>query len=335
MNSLTLPRRRRGRQSASDQQQYQSALRLWCDQLKQIASSLEFRVSSRGWCYILEQHGLGKGDFDRAQDLINDCRKTGLLPLDFAADDGAREFDHIERLDQSVEYEVDSWMWTLQTAHQDYTPFSFWDDQPVYLQLLVEKVDLKSLFGPICHRYRIPVANAKGWSDLNQRADLMRRFQHASARGQQPVLLYCGDFDPAGLLITDSLKKNLTDLSGAMNWSPDRIIIDRFGLNRDFIDAHDLSWIDGLETGGGMDLSDAAHRHHDRAYVQDYIRQHGARKVEANVLVTQPEAGRRLFLDAIGKYLPLSAPETFESKLTDARESLRLALAQRLRGDAA
>ena len=31
--------------------------------------------------------------------------------------------------------------------------------------MLVEKVDLRSLFGPVCANYAVPIANAKGWSD--------------------------------------------------------------------------------------------------------------------------------------------------------------------------
>ena len=48
---------------------------------------MDFGVGARGWSYILEQHGLTKGDFDAAQALITDCRKTGDLPLDICAED--------------------------------------------------------------------------------------------------------------------------------------------------------------------------------------------------------------------------------------------------------
>ena len=31
-------------------------------------------------------------------------------------------------------------------AHERFTPFSFWNDLDVYVQMTVEKIDLKSLF---------------------------------------------------------------------------------------------------------------------------------------------------------------------------------------------
>ena len=56
---------------------------------------MDFDVGSRGWCYMLERHGLRKGDFDDAQRLINTCRKSGDLPLDICAEDEcARNYRH-------------------------------------------------------------------------------------------------------------------------------------------------------------------------------------------------------------------------------------------------
>src|SRR5262245_14105440 len=82
-----LPRRKRGRQSVEDDERYQRDLDAFCGKIRQIASSLDFKVSSRGWGYILEERGLPKGDFDAAQYLINKCRKDGNLPLDLCCED--------------------------------------------------------------------------------------------------------------------------------------------------------------------------------------------------------------------------------------------------------
>ena len=43
----------------------------------------------------------------------------------------------------------------------------------------------------------------------------MRRFKRHEAEGRQCVLLLCGDHDPGGLNITDTMRKNLADLSNA------------------------------------------------------------------------------------------------------------------------
>ena len=47
------------------------------------------------------------------------------------------------------------------------------------------------------------------------------------------------------------MRKNLEDLSGAVGWTPENLVIIRFGLDADFIDRHRLTWIDNLETSSG------------------------------------------------------------------------------------
>lgn len=258
--AITLPKRKRGRQTPASAAEYQAELERLAAMILQIRSRLDFTVSSRGWCYILESEaGLSKGDFDAAQELINDCRKSGLLPLDICAVDRARTFENIEYLDTESPQDFIAWARSaVDSRLNTYKPVSFWEDKPVFLQMVVEKIDLKSLFAPVCSRYSIPIANAKGWSDIHLRADMMRRFAEHEAAGRQCVLLYCGDHDPAGLRISESLRANMEELSGAVGgWSPKDVVIDRFGLNADFIEQHGLSWIENLHTGSGKDLASA------------------------------------------------------------------------------
>ncbi len=326
MSTDALPRRKLGRPTAAAEAVYAAQVEAFADRIQKVRSRLDFEVSSRGWCYILESEiGLSKGDFDDAQDLINDCRKSGLLPLDICAADEARTFDHVESIDSEGLQGYVEWVRDQMRRYIDaYTPVSFWDDKPAYLQMLVEKIDLKSLFAGICRKYRIPTANAKGWSDLNQRADMMRRFAEHEKAGRECILLYCGDHDPAGLRISGALLDNMRELSPAVGWSPDRLTIDRFGLNADFIEAHRLTWIDNLKTGSGKDLASPKHKDHHLAYVQDYLARFGARKVEANALVVNPKAGRALCEASILKYLDRDAPERYAEQLVPHRAEARV-----------
>jgi hypothetical protein len=104
-------------------------------------------------------------------------------------------------------------------------------------------------------------------------------------------------------------------------------------LNFEFIDHHQLTCIDNLETGGKGKynrLDDPDHPDHFKPYVQDYIRQFGVPKVEANALVVRPEEGRELCRQAILRYLPDAAVENYDERLRDAREELKDAIAQRM-----
>ena len=259
-----------------------------------------------------------------AVDLIKTCRKSGHLPIDCTLEDSKREINNVEIIDDtSPDEEAESILDYISHAHLNYTPISFWDDKPVFIQMLVEKSDLKSLFTPVVRDFRIPIANSGGWSDLHVRAKMMRRFAYWEAKGKQCVLLYCGDFDPGGLQISGFLRKNFADLANAVGWHPDNLVIDRFGLNHEFIQEHNLTWIDNLETGSGQRLDDQNHPDHDKSYVQDYIGNYGVRKVEANALVVRPAAGRELCRQAILKYVDAGLIIAYEEQLASVREGVR------------
>ena len=323
-----LPRRPKGRMSAAVEAAYQTRLTRFCTLILQIRSSLDFEVGSRGWCYLLEKHGLLKGDFAAAENLIGWCRKSGALPLDICAEDAARVTVGLQKLDEpDVEAEAASWVDHITNhVHKTYLPISFWDGQKVYVEMVVEKLDLRNLFAPTCAEFYVPLASMKGWADINQRVGMMRRFAEHEAAGRRCVLLICGDHDPGGLLISDFMRKNLRDLSLAVGWDPVNLIITRFGLNAEFIDANGLTWLDNLVTSGGLCLSDEHHNDHSNRNVQEYLDRYGVKKCEANALVAQPELGRALCRETIMEYLPRGAVGRYRRKLEIERERLRLAI---------
>lgn len=316
-----------GRRTKADRIKYHQEVEMFCNGIKEIKSRLDFQVSSRGWCYLLEEYGLNKGDFDKVQTLINDCRKTGKLPLSICAEDNTRVAEGINKTDDSdIESYANDWVdFIKNNLAEDYNPYFFSDFQDCYIEMLVEKIDLKGIFGPICDKYKIPYSNNKGWADINGRAALMHRFSSWERKGKQCVLLYCGDHDPGGLNISDFIRKNLDDLKNAdgIGWTTDNLIIDRFGLNYDFIQENNLTWIDNLETGSGKRLDDPRHPDHKKPYVQNYIKQFGVRKVEANALVTRVTAGRKLCEDAILKYIDLDGVNDYNDETMEARELLQ------------
>jgi len=325
---IPLPTRGRGRQTRDQQSLHDQQVNVFVQQLLKIRSRLDFEVGTRGWCYLLENEGvIGKDEFDRMETLIGDWRKSGKLPLDFCADDDKRAPVNLEELDalspegyarERSEGVAMCWRW--------YEPISFWDFQDNYIETATEKNDLRTLFQNVCAEYHIPIWNAGGWSDINSRAHLMERFQEHDEAGRHCVLLYCGDFDPAGLHISDAIRKNLFDLENAVGWCPDedQLTIERFGLNYDFIVANNITWIDGLKTGGGkFNLEDPAHKDHFKPYVQSYLKLYGARKVEANALVARHVAGRQLCREAIEKYIDQDGIEEYELRLQEERQKVR------------
>lgn len=288
-----------------------------------------FPLSARGWGYQLEQFGLiTKDEFGRVEKLINACRKRGILPIDFTAEEEGRQFSGVERPeDDEPEMYMRRFLSAALRCEEHYTP-DWWDGEEYYIQMIVEKIDLKTLFEPVCHEYHIPISTSKGWSSIRQRAEYTRRYKMAEDDGLKCVLLYCGDHDPDGLRISEFLRKNLWDLvnthwsDGVDGYDPSELIIERFGLNNDFIQANKLTWIDNLITGSGRNLASPAHKNHYLEYVQEYIGTYGARKCEANALVVRPKQGQELCREAIENYLGADALQRFEAKRQAIRDRL-------------
>ena len=138
--------------------------------------------------------------------------------------------------------------------------------------------------------------------------------------------------DPIGLQISDFLHSSMQKLSRTVGWSPENLIIDRFGLNYDFIMENRLSWIDGLETGSGKDLSDPDHDHQFSASTS---RPTSKNTVSVRLRPTRSwcdqQAARQLIRDAIGKYLDPDARQDYQDSLTDTRRHLEFLIREKAR----
>lgn len=340
------PHRSAGRPSKAASEAYQRQIDIFCKAIIDFSQTLEFPISSRGWCYHLEGKRLiDKDDFDKAQDLINYCRKNGYLPVDICVEDDRRAAENIDDPD------VEDYKAYARLLYEDlrnnaaarYQHDYFAVYQHYYIELRTEKIDLINTFRPVCEKYHIPFSNAAGWSDINSRAAMMRRFKAWEQSGRQCVLLYCGDFDPVGIQISDFIKENLHALSKAkdLDWSPDNLIVDRFGLNIDFIYKHDLTWIDNLKTPNGeiaRQLPDGRivagiltegknkgkpHPDFGKPHVQKYLKMYGVRKVEANAMITHIDESRQLCEYAVRKYIDEDGRLRYDEDLAKAQQNLQ------------
>jgi hypothetical protein len=334
MKRIPLPRRKRGGQSAAVEAEFERVLTEWCREIIRVADTMDYKIGARDWCYVLEFAGsLTKGEFDAGEKLISACRKDGHLPVDICGNDKGRPTANLKDIDRtSVEEEAEDIIARMQEGYRAYHPFSLWANQEYFVQAAVEKMGVYSLFEKPTGEFHVPLVNIGGWSDINSRVAMMRRCAYWEARGKKCVLLIFVDHDPGGLHIASFLQKNLADLSDAVGWSPDNLIIDRFGLNLDFIRRHRLTWIDNLETSSGERLDDPKHHDHHKDYVQAYITQFGVRKVEANALVVCPEAARELCRQAILKYVSQSAIEKYRRRLAAEQRKVQRTVRELLNG---
>jgi len=130
------------------------------------------------------------------------------------------------------------------------------------------------------------------------------------------ALLLFYDHDKAGLKITRAFRKNLRDCERGTGWSPEGLIIERFGLNKDDIEKYGLMWIENVRTGSGRTLSD----------YDPYVLKYGRRKCESNALFKNDEtleAAEQICRRAIEKYYGEDALERFRKKEKTSKKKLK------------
>ena len=300
---------------------YEERLEDFADEILAINAERTHHIkySSRGWCYMLEGRGkIHKGEFNACQKAINDCRKIGLLPIDFVAQDQdiTRHFKGIHVASEpqvqlkQLKKDVEEMLDNLPSQTTDY-----WIGEEYYLMACVEKGDLLNLFKPICDEYHVPIVSSKGWAPILLRGHIAILCDRAEQNGLTPVLLLFYDHDPAGLKITSRFRKNLSDCERGTGWSPEELIIDRFGLNKEDIDKYGLMWIDNLKTGSGRESGDWRYRE-----------EYGERKCEANALFKNDdtlEAAEQICRNAIEHYYGTNALDRFEKKEKKAKQKFK------------
>jgi len=84
-----------------------------------------------------------------------------------------------------------------------------WENQPLYPEVFIEKKALEGVFHKTCKKYSVALAACKGYPSLTFLYDAAKRFKAAQSRGQFPIILYFGDYDPSGEDIPRALKANL------------------------------------------------------------------------------------------------------------------------------
>jgi len=335
---LPIKRGRGGSQNQGRKELYLDSLHDFAEDLVEIQKTLDFHMSARGWCYVLEPMGLDKGDFDWGAKQIQEARLQGFLQPGFILEEPGHEVEEAYDVDWEPERWVDDEYEQYQEAEEkfrdswmDYNAVSFWKDKDYYLQVLVEKIDLKSLFAKVCEQYHIQIANMRGWGSMEQKAIMAKAFEKMEEKEKTPVLLMCGDFDPPGLSISE-VKSQFENYKLFTGWDPENLIVDRIGLNYKFIQENDLTWIDGLETISGKDLANPNHAFYKKnTYdIQGYIEKYGKRKCEANAVVVVPQLGRQILVDAIEKYVGVDAWDNYRAEIAEKQEEVRELILEKL-----
>ena len=325
-------------------------LRCFAEVIKKIQSNdmQGKKIGSRDWGYRFElDEIITKQQIDNAQEVINQCRKRGFLPIDFVIKDETRKLSMTDEPTEDIDEEIKIYYGIAERFLDVKINSDFWADKDCFIQAVTEKRAIRDLFEPVFKEYQIKICNAKGWSDINQRAELIENFvREAEEKGKKPILLYFGDYDIEGIKISDTLKKNLEDLKNASCGYCKNLIVDRFGLNYDFIIKNKIKWINNLETAKGC-IAEIKNGKVVQGYIkegsgkkphpffyhkttQEYLKLNkkfnkGVAKVEANAIIMNTktmEAGKKELIKTLKKHLGWNFQEKWEK--TKQRDMIKV-----------
>jgi hypothetical protein len=84
-----------------------------------------------------------------------------------------------------------------------------WSNQENYVEVWVEKKALQGVFETPCRSLDVGLAPCKGYPSITFLYEASQRFEKAETCGQNPIILYFGDYDPSGEDIPRSIEENL------------------------------------------------------------------------------------------------------------------------------
>jgi hypothetical protein len=107
--------------------------------------------------------------------------------------------------------------------------------QEKYVELWIEKDALSRIYEEVAWPYCIRAVICRGYASVTFLNEFKERAEKAISKGQQPVILYFGDFDPSGIQMLEATKQTLEDDMGL--WGIEFI---RIALNPEQVSQYQL-----------------------------------------------------------------------------------------------
>ena len=178
-------------------------------QVQKIMGSYDFALTLRQIYYQLVAKQIIPNEQRYYKKLSRICvagRDEGILPEEGFAD-RLREVDKL-----SSWVDLNEFMETVRRSyHKDK-----WQNQDRYLEIWTEKDALRGVLSQVTYQYDVSLMVARGQLSRTAIYEASKRYKTKSDK--ECYLFYCGDFDPSGLSIYDSIKKRLGDFGISINF---------------------------------------------------------------------------------------------------------------------
>ena len=179
------------------------------DQVLKIIDSYDFSLTLRQIYYQLVAKQIIPNKQEYYKKLSRVCvagRDEGILPEEAFA-------DRLRAVDKPGAWlDLNSFMETVKRSYNK----DKWDNQPKYLEIWTEKDALRSVLTEITYQYDVSLMVARG--QLSRTAIYEASERYKAKADRECYLYYCGDFDPSGLSIYDSIKNRIGNFGVSINY---------------------------------------------------------------------------------------------------------------------
>ncbi len=162
-----------------------------------------------------------ESEYHKLSNLCVKGRDEGILPEEGFA-------DNLRKADKPGAWlDLNEFMQTVKRSYNK----DKWDNQPKYLEIWTEKDALRSVLTAITYKYDVSLMVARG--QLSRTAIYETAERYKAKSDKKCYLYYCGDFDPSGLSIYDSIRERLEKFGIFIHY-------ERIALNKEQIEKYKL-----------------------------------------------------------------------------------------------
>lgn len=166
--------------------------------------ALHYRLVAAGMTNTI-QH------YKRVQQAMTQARWDGLIPFSAFMDHDRQVLGYTDATETNVDDKIDMGQRQIKAWMTNYSK-NRWENQPIYPEVFIEKKALQGVFEQPCLDMDIALCPCKGYPSLTYIYDAANRFKEAKRNGQEPIILYFGDYDPSGEDIPRSIGENLSKM---------------------------------------------------------------------------------------------------------------------------
>ena len=169
--------------------------------------------------------------------------------------------------------------------------------QPLHIEVVAEKLTLKSIIRPVCAKFNVPYTIGRGYGSLPSRWEIVQRFRRSGK--EHLCLIVLGDLDPEGINIGESLLQSIREDFG--EYGTEAV---RAGLNPEHIRRFHLS-------------DNPAEAKESSSRYADFVKHYGRRVYELEAL--EPKQLQEILTEAIDSVIDRNLfNEELEAEKQDA-----------------